>query len=600
MTERTSGRALPRPPRCGTYLRQERGQAMIMVALAMVAMLSMIAVVLMGGQLYLERRLLQEIADSGALAGAPLIPCSSSNAYAAVDGLLSRQMGVSPSLPQTPGDCGAGPASWSRTYPDGTAVVASYPYSKPNQIQVLVSRPVPLILGALLSAPAPSVKARAVAQNAGASPPLNYALYAQNGLSCSGSSVISVRGSVYVGGSIATECSLYAHEIPDSDPGNILVKVPGQQWSGGGSCSGGLPSGKAICADGYEVSQDVCPTPRSTDFLGTSTVDYPCPSWSVPASDFSRYVSPDPNADLNVLATIGGVPCSSSAGAVTYLPLLVKGTLVGRLRPGVYTINGTSSPNTPYRDADGYYHMRPGCYGWLDLSLVLAADSTAKPAVVFDPGFYYFSGYFQSSDAHGKSGPQTAGGLCLNGTQALGRDVLFEVTSSVGPSSLSSSTCDEVPTSSNNAAFGVDPATPITDLGTAYGYLSAPCDPALNPQCPLTGGSSWCPGTDRACNATLVWAPAGPPASTEPAIDGSYFDKGPTEESWLYGTVFWPGGPSSGEAGCSWAANASATIVGALICKSVSLQGGSSSAGVGITYARTDSNSAPTEAGLVE
>src|SRR5439155_9515538 len=175
-----------------------------MVAVSMVAMMSMIAVVRMGGQLYLERRLLQEIADAGALAGAPLIPCSSSNAYAAVDGLLSRQLGVSPSLPQTPGDCGTGPASWSRTYPDGTAVVVSYPYSKPNQIQVLVSRPVPLILGALLSAPAPSVKARAVAQNAGASPPLNYALYAQNGLSCSGSSVISVRGSVYVGGSIAT------------------------------------------------------------------------------------------------------------------------------------------------------------------------------------------------------------------------------------------------------------------------------------------------------------------------------------------------------------------------------------------------------------
>src|SRR5205807_5830124 len=169
-------------------------------------------------------------------------------------------------------------------------------------------------------------------------------------------------------------------------------------------------------------------------------------------------------------------------------------------------------------------------------------------------GFYYFSGYFQPSDAHGKSGPQTAGGLCLNGTQALGRDVLFEVTSSVGPSSLSSSSCDEVPTASSNAASGEDPSKPVTDLGTAYGYLAAPCDPALNPQCPLSGGSSWCPGTDRACNATLVWAPAGPPASTEPTIDGSYFDKGASEESWLYGTVFWPeiGRASCRERGEGW------------------------------------------------
>ena len=573
---------------------------MVLVALTMVAMMGMIAVVLMGGQLYVERRLVQEMADAGALAGAPLIPCSSSNAYAAIDGLLSRQMAVSPSLPQTQGACGTGPASWSRTYPDGTSVTAGYPYSKPNQIQVVVTHPVPLVMGAFLNTPGATVAARAVAENAGASPPLNFALYAQSSLTCTGSLPISVRGSVYVGGSIGSGCSLYAHQIPDADPGNILVQAPGQQWSAGGTCSGGLPSGKVICADGYEVSQDVCPAPRGTDFLGTSTVDYPCPSWSVPTSNFARYISPDPNADTHVLATIGGSPCSPDAGATTYTPLLVNGTMVGRLQPGFAVVNGITYTNTPYRDVNGYYHMRPGCYGWLDLSLVLAADPTAKPAVIFDPGFYYFSGYFQSSDGKAKSGPQTAGGLCLNGTQALGRDVLFEITSSVGPSSLSSSSCDEVPTASSDAGFGEDPSTPITDLGTAYGYLAAPCDPALNPQCPLSGGSSWCPGTDRACNATLVWAPAGPPASTEPTIDGSYFDKGPSEESWLYGTVFWPGGPRDGSAGCTWAANASATIVGALICESVSLQGGATSAGVGITYARTDSNSAPTEAGLVE
>src|SRR5207244_13309176 len=98
-------------------------------------------------------------------------------------------------------------------------------------------------------------------------------------------------------------------------------------------------------------------------------------------------------------------------------------------------------------------------------------------------------------------------------------------------------------------------------------------------------------------DAALVGAAAGRPGSSQPTMDGAYCDKGPSEESWLYGTVFWPGGPSSGDPGCSWAANASATILGALICQSVSLQGGGSSAGVGITYARSDSNSAPTEAG---
>src|SRR5438132_1974912 len=189
----------------------------------MVSMMGMTAVVLMGGQLYWERRVVQEMADAGALAGAPLIPCSSSNAYGAIDGLLSQQMGVSPSLSQTPGACGTGPATWSRNYPDGTTVTATYPYSVPNEIQVVVNRPVPLVIGALLNTPTASVNARAVAQNAGASPPLNYALYAQNGLSCSGSLSISVRGSVYVGGTIASGCALYAHQIPGSDPGNILI-----------------------------------------------------------------------------------------------------------------------------------------------------------------------------------------------------------------------------------------------------------------------------------------------------------------------------------------------------------------------------------------
>src|SRR6266699_3191384 len=126
--------------------RGQRGQAMVLVGLSMVAMMGMTALVLVAGQLYWERRMVQEVADAGALAGAPLIPCSSANAYAVIDGLLSNQLGTSPSLSQTRGPCGTGPTSWTRTYPDGTAVTASYPYSKPSQVQVAVSRPVPLLL----------------------------------------------------------------------------------------------------------------------------------------------------------------------------------------------------------------------------------------------------------------------------------------------------------------------------------------------------------------------------------------------------------------------------------------------------------------------
>ena len=47
-------------------------------------------------------------------------------------------------------------------------------------------------------------------------------------------------------------------------------------------------------------------------------------------------------------------------------------------------------------------------------------------AVVFDPGFYYFSGYYLSSD------PVPGGGLCVNGAyQVLGQDVELEFGSTV-------------------------------------------------------------------------------------------------------------------------------------------------------------------------
>ncbi len=572
----------PGRPDCAGRPGRQSGQAIVLVALAMVAMLAMTAVVLSAGQLYWARRSAQQLADSGALAAAAMIPCSGQNAYAALDGVISTQLGVSPSLSQTPAACGTSPSTWSRTYPNGTGVAATYPYVDTTRVQVVVTLPAWLVLGGLLGVGQASVSARAVAQNSGASPPRNYALYAQDGIKCGGTAVFDLKGSIYSGGPIDGNCTIYSHAIPNDDPGNILVYPANQQWNqGGGACVSGTATGNVVCADGYEISQSQCPPAGSTDFFGSLRVDYPCPTWTVQAPSYAPYSSPDPNADARAQATIGGAACDPGGGAATYLPLLIGTTAVGRMKPGLAVVGGLTVPNTPYKDGGGYYHFRPGCYGWLDVSLVRSGDSGAQATVVFDPGFYLFSGFHQSSDKKGSQGAQSAGGLCLNdGTRAVGRDVLFEFTSALSPSSFSTSSCDDLPTSST---------------GT-----SSPCDPSANPFCPLPSGSSWCPKTDRACNATLVWAPPGPPVTTLAAIVGTFFAQGPAEQSWLYGTIFWPGSAGPGQAGCQWTSNGGSSIVGSLICQSVLLQGGSSSTGSGITYARTDTNSAPSQAGLTE
>jgi hypothetical protein len=581
--------------------RDQSGQAIVLIAVAMVAVLTISALVISAGELYWQRRQEQELADAAALAGAAMVPCSGQNAYAAIDGVVSAQLGVSPVLTQTPGPCGSSAPSWSRTYPDGTSLTATFPYTDPSHVQVSVVSPqVQLPMGGLLGVTQSTVAARAVARSGAGSPPALYALYVRGNLGCGGTTSTNIFGSVYVGGTIDTNCSMYVHVLRNGsgaliDQGDVLVFTSGQQWSrGGGSCALGEASGNATCGDGFEISGSACPAPTGiTDYLGTSRLEYPCPSFSVPAPTFTPYTPPEPNADVNALATIGGTPCDPNGMASAYPPLKIGTTAVARMRPtGSYQ---------PVKDLAGYYHFKPGCYGWLDVSLVPAADPLAQPVVIFDPGFYYFSGYFQSADKSGGSGPQTAGGLCLNnGTRAVGKDVLFEFTSNLDPSSLSSSSCDDAPTSTTSSGFGADPLVPIVDAGVTYGYLSAPCDPSTNLQCPLPSGSAWCPKTDRGCNATLIWAPAGPPTTpTLPAIDGSFYVKGPTETSWLYGGVFWPGA-AAGSPGCSWTANGTAAIVGQIVCDSVLLQGGSSSTGSGITYARTATNTAAAQAALTE
>jgi Flp pilus assembly protein TadG len=552
----------------------QRGQVMVLFAIAMIALLAAASLAVSAGMLYWQRRQVQELADAAALAAAALIPCAGSQSpYAAANAVISPLAGGSPtSFPTT---CASGTSSW--TYADGTRVTMTYPYNGDSgQALVVVTRQVPLPMSALIAPGTTSsaVAARAVGRNGGGSSAFDYAIYAANGVTCGGTAAIDAYGPIYSGAQIG-QCTMYAHNSRDGVyPGSLSVYPSGQSWSNGsGSCvTSTTPPhavGNVICADSYEISGSQCST-TATDFLaGAGT----CPSGVAPPG-LGPFQPAEPNADANAQASItavgGTAPCNPSGGPGYYQQLKIGSTVVGRLAT-------QGSGNVPTKDVLGYYHLKPGCYGWLDVSLVRIADPLALPAVVLDPGLYYFSGFYQNGDKSGTRGPLSAGGLCLNGAQLLGYDVQLEFASAAGPNSLSTSTCDASPTSSSSALLGADPALPVLDNGKTYSYLSAPCTASANPLCPNPSGyTSWCPASDRACDALLVWTPSGPFATTLPQIDGTFFTKGASE--WLYGSVFWAGQHQTNP-GCVWAAGGTSTIIGDLACTTVALQGGSSSVG---------------------
>ncbi|HSS60050.1 MAG TPA: hypothetical protein VLK30_01180 [Candidatus Limnocylindrales bacterium] len=196
-----------------------------------------------------------------------------------------------------------------------------------------------------------------------------------------------------------------------------------------------------------------------------------------------------------------------------------------------------------------------------------AVIATFKPSgagvvagAVLDPGFYYFNG----------SGFAGGGGICLNGSTLLARDVTLEFVNQAG---LSTGTCAAgggagcaVATcqlGSTPCSISACPPNAAADpSGGGYTWFAAPCSsaPAGDASCP---GSAWCPAGDRACWNLLVWAPA---SST-----GQIAIKGASARHWLLGSVFWTGT-------CTDTVNGTSTLDGTLACGTLTV---SAAAGAG-------------------
>lgn len=348
---------------------------MVLVAVALLALIGSAALVLLAGSNEWQKNQLQELADSSALDSALRVGvgCDAAKATAIItqaDNFLATRRARTGSLTVTAGTC-ATPYVGNDTFAGGLTAKINYPYrAHQQQVEVILTLTLPISFGAEVGSTSTTVVRRAVAQALEGSVP---AVSATN-LTCAGGQV-NVAGSVQVQNLITLSgtCALYSHARFDaasgtySDLGNARVYADSQSWVGaGGSCSAGGSSGstKAICADGVEVTGHVtpgCGTSGTSANLSAGVVAVnpnPCAAGvaSQPAPSVSTALPPEPNTDANAIATLQGTGGASCTSGAAYPNIVVNGATVA-----------TGLGPIPLKDASGFYHFKPSCYGYLNV-----------------------------------------------------------------------------------------------------------------------------------------------------------------------------------------------------------------------------------------
>jgi len=348
---------------------------MVLVAVALLALIGSAALVLLAGSNEWQKNQLQELADSAALDSALKVGvgCDAAKATAIItqaDNFLATRRTRTGSLTVTAGTCAA-PYVGNDTFAGGLTAKINYPYrAHQQQVEVILTLTLPISFGAEVGSTSTTVVRRAVAQALEGSVP---AISATN-LTCA-SGQVNVGGSLRVQNLITDSgtCALYAHARFDaasgtySDLGNAEVYTDSQGWVGaGGSCAAGASSGSttAICADGTEVTGHVTPTCGTTATSANLSAGViavnpnPCAAGVAPqpVPSVSTALPPEPNTDASAIATLqgtGGAACTSGA---VYSNIVVGGVTVG-----------TGLAPAPVKDASGFYHFKPSCYGYLNM-----------------------------------------------------------------------------------------------------------------------------------------------------------------------------------------------------------------------------------------
>jgi hypothetical protein len=357
-----------------TSAPQQSGQVMVLVAVALLALIGSAALILLAGSVEWQKNQLQELADSTALDSALKIGtgCDAPKANAIIteaDNFLATRRTRTGSLSIAAGTC-ATPYQGTDTFAGGLSATYRYPYrAHQQQVEVILTLNLPISFGGELGATNTTVTRRAVAQALAGSVPAISATT----LSCTAGQV-NVAGAILAENAItrAGGCAFYAHQRFDaasstySDLGNVQVYTDGQTWvGGGGSCVAGANAGStnAICADGAEVSghtAPACGTIGTSQFLsaGDALINpNPCAAGVAPQPVFPRstLLPPEPNTDATAIATLQGTGGAACLPGAVYPNIVVGGTIVG-----------TGLGPVPVKDASGYYHFKPSCYGYIN------------------------------------------------------------------------------------------------------------------------------------------------------------------------------------------------------------------------------------------
>jgi len=363
--------------------RSQSGQVIVLVAVALLAMIGSAALVLLAGSAASQRNQLQSLADTAALDSALKIGigCNAAMANTVIteaDNFMATQRTRSGALAIAAGTC-ATPYHGTDTFTGGLSADYYYPYKgHQQQVEVVLTLNLPISFGSAVGKTTTTLTRYAVAQALPASVPAISA----GSLSCTGGQVNTV-GDIETSNTITLSggCALYAHQNPASgaysDLGDVAVYADGQTWiNGGGACAAGANAGStnAICADGYELSGHTTPACGgvTTQFLSAANATIngnPCAAGvgrqAIPP--LSSLLPPDPNADPAAIATLqgtGGAACSAGAA-------------YGNIVAGGITW-GTGLAPAPTKDAKGFWHFKPSCYGYLNLGNVSSGISARQ------------------------------------------------------------------------------------------------------------------------------------------------------------------------------------------------------------------------------
>jgi hypothetical protein len=350
---------------------------MVLVAVALIAMIASVALILLAGSVEWQKNQLQELADSAALDSALTVGtgCDTAKATAVITRantfLASRRTGAGV-LAIVNGTC-ATPYTGTNTFAGGLSATMHYPYrAHQQQVEVILTLALPISLGAEVGTTTTTVTRRAVAQQLDGSAP-----------TVSATTLTCAAGQVNVAGSVVTQnlivrtgtCALYAHVRFDavsgtySDLGNVSVYTDSQVWTAPGTCVAGSNSGSssAICADGNELSGHIATTcgAAATSYLsaGDKTINpNPCAVGTAPqpVAALVTTLPPEPNLDPSATATL--LPAGSvcvPAPIPAYSNIVVGGATVA-----------TGLGSAPIQDGSGFYHFKPGCYGFINPSLL--------------------------------------------------------------------------------------------------------------------------------------------------------------------------------------------------------------------------------------